>query len=144
METVAYRWRMAETILVVEDEVIIRLGIAEFLREQGYVVHEAGMASEAIEVLKTGPLIDLVITDVRMPGEMDGFALARWMRTYAPEVKVILTSGVVTTDTMGNVVQLIKPYTKEHMLKVIQSVVMERGAVAERAEGVGSYLSALR
>jgi CheY-like chemotaxis protein len=81
---------MGETVLLVEDEVIIRLGLAEFLRECGFTVYEAGMASDAIDVLQTGPL---VISDVRMPGEMDGFALARWVRTYVPQLKVILTSG---------------------------------------------------
>jgi YesN/AraC family two-component response regulator len=81
-------------------------------------------------------LIDLLITDVRMPGEMDGFALARWVRTYSPEVRVILTSGVVTGDSAGEVVQLLKPYTREHMLKVIHSTLTERSGAADKVEGV--------
>jgi CheY-like chemotaxis protein len=135
METVAYRWRVIETILLVEDEIIIRLGLAEFLRERGYTVIEAAMASEAVDVLKTGPLIDLVITDIRMPGEMDGFGLARWVRVYAPKVKVILTSGVVTGGPTGEPVQLAKPYTRERMLSVIQSV-LKQSTPSETATGV--------
>lgn len=126
---------MVETILLVEDEVIIRLGLAEFLRECGFTVYEAGMASDALSVLQTGPLVDLVITDVRMPGEMDGFALARWIRTYVPRVKVILTSGVVTHAPEGDVVRLIKPYTRERMLSVIRSVLAERSLADEIPEG---------
>ncbi len=128
---------MNETILVVEDEVIIRLGIAEFLRGCGYIVHEAGMASKALDAIQTGPPIDLVITDVRMPGEMDGFAPARWIKTYASDVKVILTSGVATRDPTGDAVHFIKPSTRERMLNVIRSVLTERSAAAETAAGAG-------
>ncbi|WP_407523568.1 response regulator [Methylobacterium oryzisoli] len=83
------------TILVVEDEVMVRLVIAEYLRECGYRVHEAAHADEAVTALTTpGVTVDLVFSDIEMPGgSMDGFALARWIRENHPGVKVVLTSG---------------------------------------------------
>jgi CheY-like chemotaxis protein len=81
-------------ILVVEDEVLIRLVIADYLRECGFKIYEAGTAAEAIEILEAEKAaIDLIFSDVRMPGEMDGFALARWVRKNRPGLPVILTSG---------------------------------------------------
>jgi DNA-binding NtrC family response regulator len=81
-------------ILVVEDEVLIRLVIADYLRECGFKVYETGSAQEAIEILKSDQAaIDLVFTDIRLPGEINGFALGQWVRTNRPGLPIILTSG---------------------------------------------------
>jgi CheY-like chemotaxis protein len=122
VETLSNLWSTFETILVVEDDVFTRLAMAEFLRGRGYIVREVCMASEAIELLSAGPLIDLIITDVRMPGKMNGFALAEWVKRYAPKVKVILTSGVATESSRGDAVELMKPFTTDLALNVIRSV----------------------
>jgi len=83
------------TILVVEDEVLIRLVIADYLRDCGYKVHEAVSGEEAIAILQAPEVsIDVVFSDVEMPGSMDGFALARWVRANKPGLEVILTSGI--------------------------------------------------
>lgn len=83
------------TILVVDDEVLIRFAIADYLRECGYHVLEAASGDEALELLTTeAAAVDLVFSDVQMPGETDGFGLARWIRQNRPDVRVILTSGV--------------------------------------------------
>ena len=83
------------TVLVVEDEVLIRLVIADYLRECGYKVYEAVNAQEAIAMLQSPEVaVDIVFSDVQMPGDMDGFALSRWIRANKPGVQVILTSGV--------------------------------------------------
>jgi CheY-like chemotaxis protein len=80
-------------ILVVDDEVLIRSVIAEYLRECGFHVFEAADGSEAREILQgAGMPIDLVFSDVQMP-KLDGFELARWIRENRPEVQVLLTSG---------------------------------------------------
>nr|WP_202049853.1 response regulator [Microvirga mediterraneensis] len=82
------------TVLVVEDEVLIRLVIADYLRECGYRVHEAVNAEEAVSILQSPEVsVDVVFSDVEMPGSMDGFGLARWIRTNKPGTEVILTSG---------------------------------------------------
>ena len=71
---------------MVEDEVLIRLVIADYLRDCGYRVHEAVSAEEAILILQAPEVsIDIVFSDVEMPGEMDGFGLARWVRANKPE-----------------------------------------------------------
>ena len=82
------------TVLVVEDEVLIRMAVSDYLRECGFHVVEAGSADEAIEVLKADTVVDVVFSDINMPGKLDGFGLAQWIRRERPQVKVILTSGV--------------------------------------------------
>jgi DNA-binding response OmpR family regulator len=84
-----------QKVLVVEAEVLIRLVLADYLRECGYRVFEAAHAEEAVEVLKSPDVsVDVVFSDVQMPGGMDGFSLARWVRTNKPGIHVILTSSV--------------------------------------------------
>ena len=81
----------AETVLVVEDDVLVRLVIAGYLRECGYRVVEAANAEEALRLLQRDDVrIDVVLTDVEMPGAMDGFALARWLRRERPDVEVVM------------------------------------------------------
>jgi CheY-like chemotaxis protein len=81
----------AETVLVVEDDVLVRLVIAGYLRDCGYRVLEAASAAEALRLLERDEArVDVVLTDVQMPGEMDGFALAQWVRRVRPEVEVLL------------------------------------------------------
>jgi CheY-like chemotaxis protein len=81
------------TVLVVEDETMVRMPIAEHLRDCGYNVVEASDASEAIAAMNADDAVSLVFTDVRMPGKMDGFGLAEWFRSHHPNVPVLLTSG---------------------------------------------------
>ncbi|HVP86092.1 MAG TPA: response regulator [Rhizomicrobium sp.] len=80
-------------ILIVEDEVLIRFVLADYLRECGFKVLEAGDAAEAIQILEAEVDIDLVFSDVQMPGEMDGFGLAQWVRRNRPNLPITLTSG---------------------------------------------------
>ncbi len=89
---------LPQTILVAEDEVLIRYAICDYLRDCGYHVIEAGSGAEAISVLKSKDItVDLVFSDVQMPGTVDGFGLARWVRENRPAIRIILTSGVVKT-----------------------------------------------
>jgi CheY-like chemotaxis protein len=86
---------ISETVLVVEDEVLLRLVIAEYLRDCGYKVIEAADADEAVLVLKQPDLVvDVLFSDIEMPGSMDGFALAQWSRSNRPGLEVILTGTV--------------------------------------------------
>ena len=82
------------TILVVEDEVLVRIALADFLRDCGYKVFEAANAQEAIQVLTAlDQPVSVLFSDVNMPGELDGFGLARWVRKHKPDIKILLTSG---------------------------------------------------
>jgi CheY-like chemotaxis protein len=85
--------KSVQTILIVEDEVLVRLPIAEYLRDLGYQVREAANVAEAKLLLDAAAHIDLVFSDVHMPGGEDGLALAQWMARLHPAVPVILTSG---------------------------------------------------
>src|SRR5262245_51283940 len=82
-------------VLVVEDEILIRMAIADHLREAGLRVYEATTATEAIDLLAhCGDEIDAVFSDIMMPGDTDGVGLAAWMDENCPAVPLILTSGV--------------------------------------------------
>jgi CheY-like chemotaxis protein len=81
------------TILVVEDEVLVRLDIAAYLRSKGFRVLEAGDAYEAIQLLQADHSIDLVFSDVSIPGTLNGLDLARWIRHRRAGVQILLTSG---------------------------------------------------
>ena len=81
------------TVLVVEDEVLIRMAAAEMLISAGFQVIQASTADEALEVLSSSVPVDLVFTDVRMPGSMDGLGLAHRMRLEWPGIKIVLASG---------------------------------------------------
>ena len=83
-------------VLIVEDEVFICLALASHLADKGFTVREAHCAADAIAILEEpGCAIDLVFSDVRMPGEMDGFGLSRWIFENRPNVPVILASANV-------------------------------------------------
>jgi CheY-like chemotaxis protein len=80
-------------VLIVEDEVLVRMLLAEQLRQAGYPVIEAANAHEAVEVLRHSSDVKLVVSDIRMPGSMDGVELARLVKSEYPNVKVMLASG---------------------------------------------------
>jgi DNA-binding NtrC family response regulator len=87
-----------ETILVVEDDVLIRMPIAQYLRDCGYKVIEAVSADEAMAVLlHRETAIDVVFSDIEMPGSVDGFGLAKWIREHRPSMDVILAGTVPRT-----------------------------------------------
>ncbi|MEQ1820061.1 MAG: response regulator [Terricaulis sp.] len=84
-------------VLVVEDEVLIRIAAADHLRHCGFRVAEAGTAVEAQELILSGLKVDLVFSDITMPGALDGIGLTQWLHEHAPGVPVILTSGVTSS-----------------------------------------------
>ena len=115
----------APTVLVVEDEVLVRMPIAEYLRDCGYNVLEAGSAGEAIHLVDANEPVDVVFSDVRMPGDMDGFGLARWIRDHHPELPVLLTSGYsAARDAEAAEMKLIeKPYSQAQVLNRIRALI---------------------
>lgn len=85
------------TVLVVEDVVLVRMLLAQTLRERGFQVVEASNGEEAVRLIEAGFGVEVVLSDVHMPGaRLDGLGLARWIQAHRPHLKVILGSGVVS------------------------------------------------
>lgn len=85
--------RRTFTIVVVDDEILIRLAAADFLREEGFRVVEASNAMEVRSVFEFGQPVHALFTDVLMPG-MSGIDLSFWVRSRYPDVAILLTSGI--------------------------------------------------
>ncbi len=81
------------TVLLVEDEVLVRMMIAEELREAGFTVIETASPNQALDVLTHAFDVNLMLSDIQMPGNMDGLTLARLVRAAYPAIKIALTSG---------------------------------------------------
>jgi len=82
------------TILVAEDDVLVRIAIAEYLRACGFRVIEASGGLEAKTVLQHGPEIHVLFADARLAGDDNSFALAQWTRRYRPKISVILNANL--------------------------------------------------
>ena len=83
----------AQQILIVEDEFLIRLTLSEVLADEGYQVLEAGSGDEAIMILDSKPGIALLLTDIQLPGALDGRALVQRARQQRPALPVIFMTG---------------------------------------------------
>jgi CheY-like chemotaxis protein len=122
---------LTSTVLIAEDESVIRLMIAEYLRDAGYDVIEAASADEALDVLQAGTPVDLLFTDVRMPGSMDGCALAQKVRTAWPTTLVILTSAysesLFSARSTSQDFVLPKPYRPQAVLATIKAAIGTAG-----------------
>jgi DNA-binding response OmpR family regulator len=119
-------------VLVVEDELLIRLHVADYLRDHGFEVLEAGDGTRALEILQREPSIDAVFTDVSLPGEPDGFGIARWVRKHRPAVPVLLTSGEVSEAharrMAGDEPFFAKPCDYAEVVKLIRRRLAQCGA----------------
>jgi len=109
-------------VLVVEDDLIIQMWVEDALRDAGYEVSLAQNADEAISTLETDRSICLLVTDIDMPGTMDGLKLAAAVRNRWPPVHIVVASGKhrPNADDMPNrCVFLPKPYLPADMLAAI-------------------------
>jgi CheY-like chemotaxis protein len=114
----------AQTILVVEDEFLIRFMLADSLREIGYQVLEAADGEEGFEILISGQVIDLIITDVRMPGAIDGMELTRRSKSLAPARPVIVCSADLFKSQSHPADEfLAKPYSIEALAGLIARLI---------------------
>lgn len=107
----AQRAENLPTVLIVEDDVLVRAAAAQYLRGTGFTVLEAVDVDQALALLRSGP-VELVFADVKLPGTQSGLDLMRMLPAEFPRVKGLLTSGVVSADDLplGEVTLLKKPY----------------------------------
>jgi two-component system, response regulator PdtaR len=117
------------TVLLVEDDALLRVSAADHLRGKGYHVIEAGTVIEAATVLSSGPPVHLVFSDVDLPGATGGLSLAVWINAYHPTVPVILTSGVRAVmpalADQRRIPFIPKPYDFEKVSALIAKVIAE-------------------
>lgn len=117
-----------ETILVVEDKSRVRRLVEQQLESLGYIVHSVDSAELAMAVIQTGRKIDLMFSDIRMPGEMNGYHLAAWVDGHFPDIKIVLTTGYAEEES--NLSQEVrrkyplirKPYFKAQLASVIGKI----------------------
>jgi DNA-binding response OmpR family regulator len=126
--------RRPPTILVVENEVLVRIPVCDYLRNCGFRVLEATHAGEAQALLDSGEQVAIVFSAIAMPGALNGFGLATWVRRRHPAVKVILTVGVREKAKMAAEFceeeheLLDKPYGYEVLLARIHAMLGRGGA----------------
>ncbi|MFO1068319.1 MAG: response regulator [Geminicoccaceae bacterium] len=113
-----------------DAEVLIRFALAEFLRDCGYRVLEAASADEASELPDHDPGVHILLTDVQMPGCMNGFGLAQWLRQHRTSVRVIISSGHEhaareASKLCADVDYLPKPYDPTGLAAVIRRLLSD-------------------
>ena len=122
------------TVLVVEDEILIRAAVAEYLRISGPTVVEAAHAAEAVTIFGAGEPIDVVICDVDMPGTMDGLNLARWIKQHHSALPVLLTSGrgiaVAAAERLAFLF-VSKPYRLQVLAERLKLMLASRDSAAD-------------
>lgn len=116
-------------VLVVEDEILLRMDAVDLLEEAGFDVLDAANADEAIELLESRNDIAVVVTDLQMPGSMDGLKLAAAIRDRWPPIKVIATSGHY--DNRNGYLEtgerfLLKPYRGAELTGAVRELVNSR------------------
>jgi CheY-like chemotaxis protein len=118
-----------ETILVVEDDRLVREYVLTQLRALGYVTLDAGNAAEALAIVRAGHGFDLLFTDVIMPGTMNGRQLADAIAEQRPDLKVLFTSGYTENAIIHHgrldtgVLLLAKPYRKSDLARMIRKAI---------------------
>ena len=129
-----------EIVLVVDDK-IVRATVASMLEDFGYTVLLAQSGSEALAILESGTKVDLLFTDVVMPGTISGRQLAERAIEIVPTLKVLFTSGypenaIVHNGRLDAGVELIsKPYRREQLAAKVRRVLdSARGAPPQAAE----------
>jgi DNA-binding response OmpR family regulator len=122
-------------IMVLESDVIVRTEIAEFLRQCGYKVIEGITANDLWTVIDAKVKLDIVFSEVNLPGETDGFTVARRVRQTYPEIEIILTSSVEGAAEKSKDLceegPLKKPYRTQDVAARIQ-LLLERRRSATR------------
>lgn len=129
--------RKPRSILVADSEVLVRHAIADYLRHCGYDVIEAASYEEALAVLQSDDLSpELVLGDVELKGDGNGFALRAWARARRPEVRIVLAGSVeaaarAAADICDEGPHLVRPYDPQAVADHIRQLL----AIREQTRG---------
>lgn len=116
---------MLRTILVVEDEALVRMDAADFFRQSGFDVIEAASADEALSTVRGRPHLCALFTDVEMPGNLNGLMLAHKIRQCFPQIVIVISSGKTLPDENAlpsGARFLAKPYTAHDLKSVAEDI----------------------
>ncbi|AZF39214.1 Response regulator [Pseudomonas sp. R4-39-08] len=119
------------SILVLEDDEIIRALMVDVLEDFGALVKSFSSADEGMIYLEQGDdPVDLIVSDIQMPGLLNGYDLSRVVAHRWPEVQVVLTSGNTTIASQlgGSVRFLPKPWSTDHLLECVQKALTQQGS----------------
>lgn len=114
----------APVVLVVDDEELIRSLLVEDLMEAGFETLEAGDAAEALKILEERRDLSVLVTDVRMPGEMNGYFLAKKARERWPYIHIVLVSGHAAPSRreLGfDCDFLVKPFANDELVRTVKA-----------------------
>jgi CheY-like chemotaxis protein len=125
------------TVLVVDDDVLIRIALAEYLRECGFRVIEASGGLEARTVLQHGPEIHVMLADARLAGDDNGFALTQWARRHRPGLQVVLSAGLTRkSEAAAHLCSRNKtPPPASHLRERIQAMTARHGRRIRSTQG---------
>lgn len=115
----------SDTILIVEDEAIVRFELIDFFEDEGYRVFAAADADEAIAILEEHGEVRVVLTDIGMPGTMDGLKLAHYIRGRYPPTLLLVASGrmsVSPEDMPEHSAYFAKPFDPAALLRTIDEM----------------------
>ena len=122
------------SVLLVEDEVMISSLVADCLTAAGFIVHEVTTADEALRYIKSGADIDVLFTDINLPGRMNGAELAERARELRPEMPIVYASGRFKLSDISPLVPrslfLSKPYDPEDVCALLTRLTGASGAPA--------------
>jgi len=132
----------ADTILIVDDDELVRKSAATLIARLGYRVLSAASGPEALEILRQDTSIDLLFTDIFMPGGLHGPQLVTAARRLRPELKILFTSGYFEHAEVRHALdpaieQVSKPYEPEVLATILRRTLSGRGSLADdrRSDG---------
>ena len=117
-------------VLVVEDEMLLRMCAVDMVEDAGYIPVEAADADQAVAILESRSDIALMFTDIQMPGSMDGLGLAHSVHERWPPIKIIMVSGklkLANTDIPTDSRFFEKPFEAGEMIAEMQSMIGQAG-----------------
>jgi DNA-binding NtrC family response regulator len=115
------------TVLVVEDEALIRLSSVSTLQDAGYYVVEASNSAEALAILARPNLISVMMTDVQMPGAMNGLGLVARVLHDRPDIRSIVVSGTTSVQQAsdaGALGMIAKPYMAQTLVDAVHDTIL--------------------